>query len=363
MNGNGNGNGHIKHRFKPIPFSAITLNTSQSYLIRDLIPTNGLTVVWGPPKCGKSFFVFDAMMHIALGWQYKRADEEHPKRTKQGTVLYITCEGQAGFPARKEAFQQEFMGEEAAAAFHLLSTRLDLAKDADELLLDIRAYMGSEPIAAIVIDTLNRSLAGSESKDEDMAAYILACDAIREAFSCAVVVVHHCGINDQRPRGHTSLTGAADAQISIKKADITGTVTAKVEFMKDGPDELEFCFHLRSVIVGQNEDGDDITSCVLESSDEQPAQKPKPQRLNNAAKIALDTFHKTQSSAGEPAPASNHIPSGATVVRIDTWRRFHYSALGSDMNDEAKKKNFQRSRESLQAAGLLGIHGEFGWMV
>jgi len=26
-------------------------------------------------------------------------------------------------------------------------------------------------------------------------------------------VIHHCGINGDRPRGHTSLTGAADAQI------------------------------------------------------------------------------------------------------------------------------------------------------
>jgi hypothetical protein len=39
-----------------------------------------------------------------------------------------------------------------------------------------------------VLDTLNRSLAGSESDDEDMAAYVKAADAIREAFGCAVVI-------------------------------------------------------------------------------------------------------------------------------------------------------------------------------
>jgi hypothetical protein len=34
-----------------------------------------------------------------------------------------------------------------------------------------------------------RSLAGSESSDEDMAAYIKAAHAIRDAFTCAIVIV------------------------------------------------------------------------------------------------------------------------------------------------------------------------------
>lgn len=358
MNGNGNGNGHTKHRFEPIPFSQIKLDTSQSYLIRDLIPTNGLTVVWGAPKCGKSFFVFDAMMHIALGWPYQG------KRTKQGTVLYITCEGQAGFPARKEAFQQKFLEEDAIVPFHLLPTRLDLAHDAEQLIYDIRAYMAGQPVAAIVIDTLNRSLAGSESKDEDMAAYIVACDKLRETFQCAVVVVHHCGVESTRPRGHTSLTGAADAQIGVKKDD-NGLVTAHVDFMKDGPDEAEVCFRLEPVIVGTNDDGDDITSCIVAPADgEEPAQaKPKSPRLNAAAKVALDTFKQTESRGGEPAPANNHIPAGKTVVSIDLWRRHHYLALGDDMTEDAKKKNFQRSREYLQAASVIGIHGSYAWSI
>jgi AAA domain len=45
----------------------------------------------------------------------------------------------------------------------------------------------------VVLDTLNRSLRGSESSDEDMTAYLNAADAIRETFNCVVVIVHHCG--------------------------------------------------------------------------------------------------------------------------------------------------------------------------
>ena len=66
-----------------------------------------------------------------------------------------------------------------------------------------------------------------------MSNYVRAADAIRDAFGCSVLVVHHCGINDSRPRGHTSLTGAADAQLAVKR-DGGGNIFVTVEFMKDG---------------------------------------------------------------------------------------------------------------------------------
>jgi AAA domain len=59
------------YRFKLVPFNEISLNTTPAYLVKDLLPRIGLTVFWGPPKCGKSFFVFDLMMHVALGWKFR----------------------------------------------------------------------------------------------------------------------------------------------------------------------------------------------------------------------------------------------------------------------------------------------------
>ena len=115
---------------------------------------------------------------------------------------------------------------------------------------------------AVVLDTLNRSLNGSESSDEDMSAYVRATDAIRETFDCSVLVIHHCGINDSRPRGHTSLTGAADAQLSVKR-DYTGNILVTVEFMKDGEAGDTIVSKLESVEVGIDEDGEPISSCVV----------------------------------------------------------------------------------------------------
>ena len=68
----GNGDGQAKNsRFQLKPFDEITLATAPNYLVKGVIPRIGLAVVWGPPKCGKSFWTLDLAMHIALGREYR----------------------------------------------------------------------------------------------------------------------------------------------------------------------------------------------------------------------------------------------------------------------------------------------------
>jgi hypothetical protein len=52
-------------RFKLKPFTSITVSTAPNYLVKGILPRAGLVVVWGPPKCCKSFWTFDLVMHIA----------------------------------------------------------------------------------------------------------------------------------------------------------------------------------------------------------------------------------------------------------------------------------------------------------
>jgi hypothetical protein len=157
------------------------------------------------------------------------------------------------------------------------------------LIDDIANQLPIDGCVATVLDTLNRSIAGSESKDADMGCYIKAADALREWFNCAVIIIHHCGIDATRPRGHTSLTGAVDAQIKVRRND--GQIVASVERMKDGPEGDELWSELVSVEVGVDDNGDRMTSCVVreveapqtDKGDEQ--EKKKPARLTPADKV------------------------------------------------------------------------------
>src|SRR5207249_4868380 len=121
---------------------------------------------------------------------------------------YCCFEGQSGIKARAEAFRQQVqIDRRQDVPFFLQAVTLDLVRDHAELIEAVSATLEATKPVAVVLDTLNRSLRGSESSDTDMSNYVRAADAIRDAFGCSVLVVHHCGINDSRPRGHTSLTG------------------------------------------------------------------------------------------------------------------------------------------------------------
>jgi RecA-family ATPase len=215
-------------RIHLIPFEEIKLSTERSDLVQGLIPRVGLTVLWGPPKCGKTFWIFDLVMHVALGRKYRG------RRVHQGPVVYCAFEGQQGIGKRKEAFVQKHLQNYGdKVPFFLMPVTMDLVKDGPALIAEIKKTLGDATPVAVVLDTLNRSLRGSESSDQDMSAYVAASDKIREAFTCAIVVVHHCGLDATRPRGHTALAGALDSQLACKR-DGSGNVVVKVELMKDG---------------------------------------------------------------------------------------------------------------------------------
>ena len=242
---------------KIIPFNEIRIDADhRPYRVKGLIPTEGLTVIWGPPKSGKTFAAFDICMHVALGWEYRG------RRVQQGAVVYCSFEGQAGLASRMEAYRQKHLTEDAAdVPFYAQTMSLNLVVQVGDL-IDAIKTAGVHP-AVVTLDTLNRSLQGSESNDGDMGAYIKASDAIREAFGCAVIIIHHCGIDGTRPRGHTSLTGAADAQLACRR-DRNENVELKVEWMKDGDSEGQtVASRLERVEVGVDADGDPITSCVV----------------------------------------------------------------------------------------------------
>lgn len=92
--------------FDVVPFEQIDLVGRPPDLIKGLVPNQGLTLVYGAPKVGKSFITFDMMMHVAMGKAYCG------RPVIQGPVVYVAAEGEYGFRARVAAFRKHHMGEE-----------------------------------------------------------------------------------------------------------------------------------------------------------------------------------------------------------------------------------------------------------
>ncbi len=342
-----------KSRVTFIPFADIRLDPDPPYLVRDIIPSDGLVLVWGPPKCGKTFWVFDLMMHVALGREYRG------HRVKQGGVVYCSFEGQRGFQGRVEAFRQRHHVDEAP--LFMQPATLDLVRERKDLIDGICETFGEGRPAAVVLDTLNRSMRGSESKDEDMSAYINAADAIREAFGCVVIIVHHSGIEASRPRGHTALSGAVAAQLAIRREE-DGTIIAIVELMKDGNEGYITQSVLETVEVGRDVNGDPIFSCVLlpASSVAAKAKSFMRQKMSDRQRNAITVLNHVAAECGKRAPAEWQLSHDIVVVPIDRWR--DELLHRGDIDHRRQERDLARLREALKARFLIGERDGFVWL-
>jgi AAA domain len=345
--------------FKFIRFPEIRAIRDPDYLIKGVIVAKGLICVWGPPACGKTFFVLDVVMHIALGWEYRG------RKIKQGPVLYISLEASEGFKKRVDAFRQHVMKSDADAPFAMLDVPVKLAKDHQALVAAIRQQLGDMLPVAIVIDTVNRSVTGSESSDEDMGAFIQAADMVRTELSCAVVVIHHCGWDASHMRGHTSLPGAIDVELAVTKDD-DGNVTAEIRKMRDDLEGETITSKLKVVDLGENSEGDPITSCILIPLDTLGAAKKKavkPKKLTAPAKIALAALNEAIREHGKVLrEPDHHIPGGVKTVTLIQWRDFSFRrGISNSGNPDSSRRAFDRAANQLAAAGYIEMWDQYVW--
>ena len=268
----------------------------------------------------------------------------------------LPSKGQGGFGNRAEAFrQQRFEGGIGdVTGFFLVKERTDLVKDHIELIKCIRSQCPEGKPAVVVIDTMNRSLVGSKSNDEDMAAYLRAADAIKDEFDCAVIVIHHCGINESRPRGHTSLTGAADVQISVKK-NSNSNIIATVECAKDMSEGTVVGSRLEVVELGKDQDGDQITSCAVVSLTKEAAEAiavagwttkeaDTVKTFRAAFTEALDNFGETVRVRGDGPPVR---AINVKKLREEFERRYLTGEGDPKKRKEAASKAFRRAIKKL----------------
>jgi hypothetical protein len=116
-----------------------------------------------------------------------------------------------------------------------------------------------------------------------------------------------------------------------------------------------------------DDDGEEITSCVIEPVGELAARRAakvaKPKPLTNAAKTALRALDMAVGDLGE-VPPSNHVPAGARAVTVKQWREYAFKVGISTSEDApAKGADFNRASETLIAAQRVGVWDIYAWPV
>lgn len=336
------------------------------WLVKRLIPLNSVGALYGLPNVGKSFVVFDLASHVSRGRDW------FGRKAKGGDVLYLYAEGAEGIAARAKAWTDNNNATGAGVALmNGVPNLFSDAKAAKKIVAAARECEreSGEPVRLIIVDTLAAATAGADgSSDRDMG---LVCDRLRKVaneLDCAVLIVHHSGKDVSKGmRGSSAILGAVD--FSLLAEDNNGASSISVEKMRDARKGQTLKFKLVEVVIGVDEDGENVTSCIVrpveaggalsavELDDDEPVPVPRrsdtrEDRVAMLVEVARDEAIK---AAAHEEPLDEVALDANTLGAALNARRADFCALDGKPLAEINRKGIWRVIETAADAGRLRV--------
>ena len=326
--------------------------TSQ-YVLKGWLGRGSFSCLYGPSNVGKTFVVVDIGCAVALG------DEWAGHRTTAGTVVYVAAEGGNGILNRLAAVRKAKPAF-TEADFYCLRAPVDIHGEIDPGAL-CELIKPLEP-SLLIIDTLARSMGeGDENSTKDMSKFVKGCDLVREETGAHVMVVHHTGKDETRgARGSYALFAAVDTEISVTK-DKEIHCTKVRDFATPEP----IGYSLISVTLGDDQDGDPVTSCTLKTfaiETDGSAKTPKRKALSGQEKIAWEALDAALQAHGQRYLNSEDYPNNTDVVDVSHWKdECLRRSLTDGESENAPRQAWSRVKKGLQEKDRIRIIDDKVW--
>lgn len=245
------------------------------YVIKGLLYRKSYVNLFGAPGEGKTFIALDLAYHIAAGAEWMG------KKVRGGLVVYLPFEGKGGLVTRAQALRQRY-GQDDIPLYVADAVYNFRQKEGRQAFGELLGGLPDKP-ALIVIDTFAHALmGGDENSAQDVGAFNNAVAALIESTGACVMIVHHTGKNKAAgARGSSALQGAIDTEILVDGGAVTATKQRDVEAGEP------IGFRLKTVVVGLDEDNEEVTSCVVEPN---AATRQAGGKLNGNQKRAFDVL-------------------------------------------------------------------------
>jgi hypothetical protein len=325
---------------------------SPRYLVKNLLPETGVGLLSGQSGTYKSFIALKLGGAVAAGQPF--IIDHGTKR--QGATLIFLSEGAGELPMRLEALAQAEHGGSVLPIYYCAHevALLDPYSVQDvivtaSLVNDSANRDHKLPLVLIIFDTLIGSAGFAKSGDENDAVIgsklMTALSEISKATSTFTLAVDHLGkIADTGTRGSSAKEAAADVVLALlaNKA-LSGEVSAcrlAVRKSRSGPGGAEYGFTVRSVDLGPDEDGDPMSSLVVDFT---TATVSKP-RENGAWPKSLSPLRRIVISLADAGETIRPYADGPEVraVRSDIVRTEFSKQYPSDGDDPKKKSAARR---------------------
>ena len=253
--------GDERERFELVPADKFLDRPPARWLIKGVLPAAQIGAVVGQPGAGKSPMMYSmaASIHRGADW--------FGHRVRKGRAVYLVAEGAADFRNRIRAYAKEFDVDPADLPL-MIDDVPNLKTAADAAL--IAKKVGAAD--AIFFDTFAACFIGAENSSEDIGPVLAHLKFISEKTGAMCVCAFHPGKSLEKGiRGFSGILAALDCEITIsKQGDYRSAAITK---QKAGAEAPLFDFKIKVHTVGEDEDGDPVTSVVIE-----PCEPPKESR-------------------------------------------------------------------------------------
>ena len=340
-------------RFKLLSGADLCAAPPMRWMVRGVLPLDGLAALYGPSGSGKSFLVLDVAAAVAGG-----AYDWFGRRVTQCPVTYCALEGEAGMGKRVNAWSLHNK-KPVPACLRFITQPVDMLDGGDvgDLAKAVQAAGGAGGL--VILDTLNRAAPGAdENSSVDMGNIIAAAKRLQNLTGGLVLLVHHTGKDATKGlRGHSSLYAALDGAIEVNKTD--SRREWGVAKSKDDETGTVHAFKLETVTVGHDDEGEEVTSCVAVPDDSVDAVKRVKLPSGGNQKIALDAL-------GEPLRTSKEFgkdgaPHGHPCIRLDEAVGLVAERLTCDAKRRIERA--QQALTALVAKQVYGVKGDWLWRI
>lgn len=320
------------------------------WMVRGVLPMEGLAALYGPSGSGKSFLTLDLGAAIARG-----SEAWFGRRVRQCPVTYVCLEGEQGMGKRVKAWNLHHSNP-VPDALQFVTQPFDLRKadDVAELANTIKGAGGAGGL--VILDTLNRAAPGvDENSSVDMGRVIAAAKQLQSLTGGLVLLVHHTGKDANKGlRGHSSLHAALDGAIEVCQHD--GCRTWRIAKSKDDETGCVRGFKLHGLVIGVDEDGEDIASCVVLPEDVSEEVKRTAMPRGENQKIAVEVIDGLLRES--QVYGHGGAPAGQQCVRLDDAIK----AVAERMEADARHKK-QRAKDAITALLEKRIYAsKDGWL-
>ncbi len=255
------------------------------WLVEGVIQRSSSAVIFGESRIGKSFLALDLAIKLAKG------EDWFGYAVKPCKVIYFPAESPLGLYQRLEA-KRNYSGEEIPENLLFMRSSVDLGNTDDVNKLIATVSSNSD---VLFIDTFNAVASNSdENSSKEMGKILNGIRRVIDETGSTPILVHHCGWSDNdRLRGHSSLSAAMDTRILVAKDG--GHPAWKVKGQREGADTGPHRYELRVIELPELE----CSSCVVVPIDAVPAKKispqPKTENQKTCLRVAKELFAETQS--------------------------------------------------------------------